>query len=169
VRDSAGARGVARRRAGPGRRLSLAGPLLRSNAGWGAPPVLQFVVHSSSYEGIPLSELRINHIEWTPERAEHIRTRSTRYARAQEFDVEPEWATESALDPHRRVSTTSSKSIEVIGLSASAPARVGGNVGRVLKIWLYPKDLDRGHWYGASACEANEKERRIYQERRSET
>lgn len=127
--------------------------------------VLQSVVHLSWYEGIPLSELRIDVVEWTLERAAHIRTRSTRYGRSTEFNVEPEWATEAALDPRRLVSTTASKSIEVIGLSRSAPPRQADQMARILKVWLYPKDLQRGHWLGASACEANEQERREYRKR----
>lgn len=107
--------------------------------------VLQSVLHLNSYEGIPLSELRIDIIEWTPERSAHIRTRSARYARPNEFDVEPEWATEAALDPVRLVSTTAGKSIEVIGLSRSAPPRQASQDGRLLKVWLYPKDHGRGH------------------------
>jgi hypothetical protein len=41
-----------------------------------------------SYDGIAVPDLRIDSVEWTAEQAEHIRTRSSRYAGA--FDIEPE-------------------------------------------------------------------------------
>ncbi len=53
-----------------------------------------------AYDGIAVPDLRINSVEWTRGQAGHIRTRSSRYAGA--FDIEPEWATEAALDPARR-------------------------------------------------------------------
>jgi hypothetical protein len=99
---------------------------------------------------------------WTPDGAEHIRTRSVRYDRPHEFNVEPEWATEAALDRDRQIAATGGKSISVIGKAHSAPSRIAGELGRVLKVWLIPIDLMGGHWLGASACEANEKERRLY-------
>ena len=107
------------------------------------------------YKGIPLEELRIESVEWTEDRAEHIRSRSIRKGTA-ELDVEPEWATEAALDPGRIVGLTTSESIKVIGYS--------GAIDRILKIWLFPKDLEAGDWWGASACEANGTDRRNYKE-----
>jgi len=83
------------------------------------------------YFGIPLSELRIDALNWSAERAEHIRTRKERYG-PNEFDIEPEWATEAALEPNRIVGLAGglSQSIEVIGHSEGAQA--------LLKVWLYP-------------------------------
>ena len=115
------------------------------------------------YEGVPLAELRVETVRWTRAAAEHIRTRRARYPdRVSEFDVEPEWATEAALDPDRLVATTGGASIEVIGRSGSAPPRTPNEKGRVLKVWLVPEDMDEGAWLGASACAANGKERRAY-------
>jgi hypothetical protein len=115
------------------------------------------------FEGIPYSQLRIDSVD-REHRAEHIRTRSTRYGPG-EFDVEPEWATEAALDPQRLVGRgTSATSIQVVGCSQSAPVRVPEEVGRVLKVWLVPKDHPpvSGDWWGASACEGNERDRQMY-------
>ena len=117
------------------------------------------------YEGIPLDELRIETIRWTSAAAEHIRTRRHRYPdRMNELDIEPEWATEAALDPDRLVATTGGRSIEVIGRSVSAPPRGARGTGRVLKVWLVPEDLAEGTWLGASACAANQRERRAYRD-----
>jgi hypothetical protein len=115
------------------------------------------------FEGILYSQLRVDSVDWE-HRAEHIRTRSTRYGPG-EFDVEPEWATEAALDPRRLVGRgTSATSIQVVGWSQSAPSRAPEEVGRVLKVWLVPKDHPpvSGDWWGASACEGNETDRRMY-------
>lgn len=54
-------------------------------------------LRAAQYGGIPIRGLRIDSIEWTDERAEHIRTRTKRIGPG-EFDIEPEWATEAALD-----------------------------------------------------------------------
>ncbi len=115
-----------------------------------------------TYEGIALSELRIDEVDWF-HRGEYIRTRTVRYPDRLEFDVEPEWATEAATDPLRLVSTTGGKSIEVIGWSASAPGLQEGEQGRVLKVWLVPKDLSHGVWWGASACDGNRSNRNEYE------
>ena len=51
-----------------------------------------------TYEGRPLDELPVNEVDWS-HRGDHIRTRTKRYPdRPEEFDVEPEWATEAALE-----------------------------------------------------------------------
>lgn len=121
----------------------------------------------TEYRGVPVDRLHIDSILWTEERAEHIRTRTRRYAGREELDLEPEWATEAALDPARLVSITGGLSIEVIGWSSSAPARGGGR-GRVLKIWLIPAEDQEGLWYGASACAGNRYERRKYKEMNGE-
>jgi hypothetical protein len=115
------------------------------------------------FEGIPYAQLQIDSVDWE-HRAEYIRTRSARYGPG-EFDVEPEWATEAALDPQRLVGRGSSAtSIQVIGRSQSAPGRTPAEVGRVLKVWLVPKDHPpaSGDWWGASACDGNKKDQQVY-------
>ena len=107
------------------------------------------------YEGIPLRDLRINEVDWI-HRAEHIQSRSSRTPG--DFDVEPAWATQAALDPFRLMRTTSGVSVEVVGFS--------NRCGRVLKVWIVPKDMEAGAWWGASACQANRKDRREYEEAR---
>lgn len=117
------------------------------------------------FEGIPYSQLRIDSVDWL-HRAEHIRTRSIRHG-SDQFEIEPEWATEAALDPKRLVGHGSSDtSIQVVGWSQSAPGRTQGQTGRVLKVWLVPKDHPpaSGDWWGASACEGNARNRREYWE-----
>lgn len=113
-----------------------------------------------------LEDLPIETVDWT-HRAEHIRWRSQRYGPA-EFDVEPEWATEAAMDRNRLIDRASDRSVVVIGWSSSAPPRQPQDEGRVLKVWLVPKDLQHGDWWGASACEANDSDRRQYQEKADE-
>jgi hypothetical protein len=113
---------------------------------------------SVEYRGVPVSGLRIDAIEWTEDRAEHIRTRTKRYGPGQ-IDVEPEWATEAATDPVRLAGPAQSgESLQVVGWS--------GSCGRILKVWLFPKDMEAGEWYGASACEANDTNKRRYNERK---
>lgn len=115
------------------------------------------------YEGIPLEELRIDDIDWT-HRAEHIRTRSERSA-GRELDIEPEWATESAMDPRRFIRrAVGRRAIKVVGWSSLA-ADLEAPRGRLLKVWLVPKALSAGEWWGASACEANDSDRRAYERR----
>lgn len=117
------------------------------------------------YGGTPLRQLLIEAIRWTEEAATHITTRSTRYPDRDELDVEPEWATEAALDPNRLVAVTGGLSIEVIGWSPSAPPREGDVSGRLLKVWVIPDDITgEGSWLGASACAANRQERQRYEE-----
>ncbi|SRR6266568_2332422 len=117
-----------------------------------------------TYEGRPLDELPVNEVDWS-HRGDHIRTRTKRYPdRPEEFDVEPEWATEAALDPHSVRATTGGVSIEVVGLSPSATPREQGDAGRILKVWLVPKDINIGSWWGASACDANAEDRDSYKE-----
>jgi hypothetical protein len=116
-----------------------------------------------TFEGIPYSSLPIDTVDWE-HRGDYIRSRSLRKG-STEFDVEPEWATEAALDRDRLVGPgTSSTSVEIVGWSASAPARLGTGKGRVLKVWLVPKDHPpRGDWWGANACDGNQRDRRDYE------
>ncbi|MGH9641422.1 MAG: hypothetical protein ACRD3Q_03260 [Terriglobales bacterium] len=65
-----------------------------------------------------------------------------------EFDVEPEWASEALLDPDRLVGSggsASGLSVKVLGWSASAPAYDGGGFGRILKVLVVPKKHPPGH------------------------
>jgi hypothetical protein len=100
-----------------------------------------------TYRGIPLSRLIITAVVWTDDAADHIRTRTVRYADT-EVNLEPAWATEAALDPHRMLFVPNTgTSLGVIGWSVT---------GRlVLKIWLQPIDMTAGEWAGASAAKAN--------------
>ena len=104
------------------------------------------------YLRIRLDDLQIESVDWR-HRAEHIRSRSLRVTG--DFDVEPEWATEAALDTARIARTTGGLSIAVVGYSRSAR--------RLVKVWLVPKDLAKGEWWGASACLANLRDRRQYE------
>jgi hypothetical protein len=81
------------------------------------------------FDGIPLSELPIDEVVWSEERAKHIRTRAERKGPA-EINIEPLWASEAALDPNRLVRRGSGReSVEVLGYSPSAR--------RVLLVWIY--------------------------------
>jgi hypothetical protein len=84
-----------------------------------------------TYDGIPVSELRLDSVEWSPEQADHIPTRSKRYPGA--LDIEPEWATEAVLDPKARLgrdpASKTGESIRATGWSAGA--------GRVLTVILF--------------------------------
>ena len=104
-----------------------------------------------TYRGVALWSLVINDVEWRPAAVAHIRTRSER-RRTNELDVEPEWATEAALDPFRRARESDSGSLEIVGLSTHAPQRHRADRGRVLKVWVLPT-LEPGLWEGQSACE----------------
>jgi hypothetical protein len=116
-----------------------------------------------TYRGVPLAQLRIESIRWTRRSAEHIRTRRRRYPdRPKELDLEPGWAMEAALDPNRLIAMIDGLSIEVVGLSVTAPSRSTGDEERVLKVWLVPESIDDGAWLGVSACAANQEERRAY-------
>jgi hypothetical protein len=110
------------------------------------------------YEGIAVPDLRIDSVEWTRGQAEHIRTRSCRYARA--FDIEPEWATEAALDPARRFGmdpgSKTGEGIRVVGRSAMA--------GRVLTVILVPEEHPpAGAWLGVTAWAARGRDLREYE------
>jgi hypothetical protein len=99
-----------------------------------------------TYRGTPLSRITITTIVWTDDIADHIRTRTVRYADT-ETNLEPDWATEASLDPYRmlRLSTTTDALI-VIGWSATARL--------VLRVFLYPINLTAGEWAGATAAKA---------------
>ena len=116
---------------------------------------------------MPYSDLVFREVDWS-EAAEHIRNRSGRRRRPSEFDVEPEWATEALADPNRNAGSAGSRSaltVKVLGWSPSAPAREPGQRGRLLKVIVAPKDHPPGgRWWGATAMDANESDRRRYEE-----
>lgn len=113
------------------------------------------------YKGVPLEQLRIDGIEWTPERQQHIQTRTERYG-PNERNIEPEWATEAALDPDRLIQVAGNEeatsSIKVIGYSPSA-----FGAGHLLKVWIWSDDPASGLWFGGSASVANPSDSRRYQ------
>jgi len=116
-------------------------------------------VAEDTYDGIPISQLSIEEVDWE-HRGEYIRTRSKRKG-PDEFDVEPEWATEAVMDPQavirRDPASRSGQGLRVTGHSPSA--------GRVLVVILVPKDHPpTGAWWGANSWSANDRDRRDYEE-----
>jgi hypothetical protein len=112
-------------------------------------------VHHDTYRGVPLEEIRIAAVQWPDESAAYIRSRSNR--RANDHDVEPEWATEAATSEGAVVSwapppegsdSEESESLVVLGYSAMADA--------VLKVWLRPIDIAAGAWIGVNAAFAKQ-------------
>lgn len=119
---------------------------------------------SGTYRGIRLEDLPVEAVGWPEVIVEYIRSRSER--RPGDTDIEPEWATEAALDPTRIVgvgtdpkSGKESLSLTVIGYSAGA--------AEILAVWLRPKDLGQGEWYGQNAAKARRQWRRAYMEART--
>lgn len=118
-----------------------------------------FVEEEEAYDGIPVSELRIDSVEWSPEQTDHIRTRSARYPDA--LDIEPEWATEAALDPRARIgldpSSKTGEGMRVTGRSIGA--------GRVLTVVLLPAaHPPTGSWLGATSWVTKGRDLRDYRE-----
>ena len=110
------------------------------------------------YDGIPVADLPIEAVDWE-HRAEYIQTRSRR--RPGDFDVDPAWATEAALDPHRLVAkdraSKSGEGVRIVGYSSA--------VGRVLTVLLIPKEHPpERDWWGVNAWLSNERDRRSYEE-----
>jgi len=118
-----------------------------------------------TYGGIPYEDLPIESIDWTHTR-EHVEERASRKGTT-EFSPTTTEATQAALDPYRLVGPGSKRSIRLIGLSVDAQPRPG-EIGRVLKVYLVPKALHLGDWWGATAMEANRGERRLYRLSRGE-
>lgn len=107
-----------------------------------------------AFLGIPLTELRIDAVEWVPGGVEHMRARR---AEQGAWCPEPEWVSEAALDPRRVVRVAiPDRSLKVIGWSGSAE--------RLLKTWLWPSDLEAGMWLIGSATEANTSDAKRYKE-----
>lgn len=106
-------------------------------------------------------ELPVEDIDWS-HRADYIRSRSER--RPGEFNVEPEWATEAAMDEERVVAapdpaSKSGQTIRVVGYSESA--------NRILVVILLPMNLPEidGAWIGVNAWTANSTTIRRYQQK----
>jgi hypothetical protein len=118
-------------------------------------------VADEEFDGIPLSELPIDEVVWSEERANHIRTRAERKGPA-EINIEPLWASEAALDPNRLVRRGGGReSVEVLGYSPSAR--------RVLLVWIYTAEHPPGGiWQGGSAIAAGRRLRAAYWEGRGD-
>lgn len=110
-----------------------------------------------TYRGVLLADLPVEEVDWTG-REDHVRYRSRRLRDPDEFNVEPEWATEAAMDPDRLGKECESGSLELIGWSPNATGRVCGRRGRILRVWVRPATTDvmSGRWKGRSACLAPE-------------
>lgn len=126
-------------------------------------------VHAAeeSYDGVPYTELVFAEVDWS-ESIEHIRDRSGRLRRSNEFDVAPEWATRGSLaDPRRLVGPAGRRSgltVKVLGWSTNAPAREPVQRGRLLKVIVAPKGHPpAGRWWGATAMDANAADRRWHE------
>lgn len=113
-----------------------------------------------TYRGIPLEDIEIEGVMWTDEQAEHLRTRTIRYGPG-ETNLEPEWATEAALDPFGQVRLPKGESHSLIVIGWSYSAR------RVLKVFIHPIDLQAGLWAGGSAAKVKDSvAKRYWAERR---
>jgi hypothetical protein len=111
------------------------------------------------YKGVPLGDLKIEHVTWTEERSQHIRTRTIRYDKG-ETNLEPEWVTESVNDRGRVVAVAGDKeetsSIKLVGYSTS--------LATLLKVWIWSDDpAGSDVWIGGSASLANPSDRNRYQ------
>lgn len=107
------------------------------------------------FDGVPLGDLPIDDVVWSDERAKHIRTRTERKGQ-REINIEPQWATEAALDPNRLIRRgTGSESVEALGYSSTAR--------RVLLVWIYTTEHPpNGIWHGGSAIAAGRRIRTAY-------
>jgi hypothetical protein len=116
-------------------------------------------VDEETYDGIPVPLLPINAVDWE-HRGDYIRSRTQRKG-AEEFDVEPEWATEAVMDPRavirRDRASRSGEDVRVTGRSNGA--------GRLLVVILIPKDHPpTGAWWGVNAWSASDRDRRDHEE-----
>jgi hypothetical protein len=109
------------------------------------------------FAGQPLEEVEIADVDWT-HRGEYIRTRSVRHPG--DFDVEPEWATQTVFDEERLLGPDpASKSGRTLRIVGYAPA-----VDKVLVVLIMPKHWPRmdGSWWGVNAWLANSTLHRRY-------
>ncbi len=121
------------------------------------------------YRGFPLDALRVTLINWPDWCAHHVRTRVERYPdNSEELNIEPEWATEAALDQHGRLSLTRENDLRVTGWSPNAPAAAWSQRrGRVLRVILKPIDITEGYWSGFTAAPASQKAAEWYWRKRA--
>ena len=122
------------------------------------------------YRGRRLGDLEVIDVTWSEWSAGHLRTRRARYPDDQdELDIEPEWASEAALDPERWLSVTKENDLRATGWSLHAhPATWSHRRGRVLRVVLKPIDIDDGYWSGVTAAPASrEAAERYWRRRRS--
>jgi hypothetical protein len=112
-----------------------------------------------AFDGLPYARLPIDGIDWR-HRGERLRRRAVLARARGDAALEPEWATEAALDPRRLVGGAGGRShlsVRVVGHSRSA--------GMLLTVVLVPKRRPPdGEWWGATAWTADEPQRRAYRE-----
>jgi hypothetical protein len=122
------------------------------------------------YRGYRLDELLIVEIAWSDRATAHIQDRTRRYPDSDdELNIAPEWATEAALDPFGRLSLTESDDLRVLGWTPHAPAASWSKRhGRILRVVLWPVDIETGSWRGATAMPASENAANLYWDRRGD-
>lgn len=120
------------------------------------------------YRGYHLADLEVDQISWSDWSSDHLRDRTTRYPDVpDEVDLEPEWATEAALDPNRQLGITRENDLRVTGWSEHAPAASWSQRGgRVLRVVLKPREMEEGWWSGVTAAPASEKASKWYWRKR---
>lgn len=116
------------------------------------------MAEEETYDGIAIPDLRVDSVTWTAGQAEHVRTRSSRYPGA--VNLEPEWATEAAMDPKRRFgldpASKTGEGIRVVGRSATA--------AQVLTVILIPEGHPpTGAWLGVTAWVTKGRDLRDYE------
>jgi hypothetical protein len=116
------------------------------------------VAEEETYDGIAIPDLRVHSVTWTDAQAEHVRTRSSRYPGA--VNLEPEWATEAAMDPKRRFgldpASKTGEGIRVVGRSATS--------GQVLTVILIPEEHPpTGVWLGVTVWVTKGRDLRDYE------
>jgi hypothetical protein len=100
-------------------------------------------------------------IEWDPTAAEHIRTRSTRYAGA--VDIDPAWTSQVVIDPDRLVDEPDPRSAHVNSVRVVGYSLTAGMVITVVAL----RDRD-GVLHGASAWKTRGAPWRQYMEGRGD-
>ena len=120
------------------------------------------------YRGYRLRDLEVVDVMWSEWSEGHLRTRRARYPDDQdELDIEPEWASEAALDPEGWLSLTKENDLRVTGWSPHAyPASWSYRQGRILRVVLKPIDIDDGFWKGVTAAPASREAAERYWRRR---
>ncbi len=116
------------------------------------------MAEEETYDGIAIPDLRVDSVTWTAGQAEHVRTRSSRYPGS--VNLEPEWATEAAMDPKRRFgldpASKTGEGFRVVGRSATS--------GQVLTVILIPQEHPpTGAWLGVTAWVTKGRDLRDYE------